>query len=69
MRQSFVRRDFPAPATHRMPLRRRLLQAPSIKLAYDKGMRILAATQADNVALESEKLGQGLLTYRWSTRG
>jgi len=26
-------------------------------------MRILAATQADNVALESEKLGQGLLTY------
>jgi uncharacterized caspase-like protein len=33
------------------------------QLAYDKGMRILAATQADNVALESEKLGQGLLTY------
>jgi hypothetical protein len=26
-------------------------------------MQILAATQADNVALESEKLGQGLLTY------
>ena len=33
------------------------------QLAYDKGMLILAATQADNVALESEKLGQGLLTY------
>ena len=33
------------------------------QLAYDKGMEILAATQADNVALESEKLGQGLLTY------
>jgi WD40 repeat protein/uncharacterized caspase-like protein len=33
------------------------------QLAYDKGMRILAATQADNVALESAELGQGLLTY------
>ena len=33
------------------------------QLAYDKGMRILAATQTDDVALESEKLGQGLLTY------
>jgi Caspase domain len=33
------------------------------QLAYDKGMQILAATQADDVALESEKLGQGLLTY------
>ena len=33
------------------------------QLAYDKGMQILAATQADNVALESKKLGQGLLTY------
>ena len=33
------------------------------QLAYDKGMQILAATQADNVALESERLGQGLLTY------
>jgi WD40 repeat protein/uncharacterized caspase-like protein len=33
------------------------------QLAYDKGMQILAATQADNVALESENLGQGLLTY------
>jgi uncharacterized caspase-like protein len=33
------------------------------QLAYDKGMRILAATQADDAALESDKLGQGLLTY------
>ncbi|WP_224718648.1 caspase family protein [Mesorhizobium sp. BR1-1-11] len=33
------------------------------QLAYDKGMRILAATQADDVALESGSLGQGLLTY------
>jgi hypothetical protein len=33
------------------------------QLAYDKGMQILAATQAADVALESEKLGQGLLTY------
>ncbi len=33
------------------------------QLAYDKGMRILAASQADDVALESDKLLQGLLTY------
>lgn len=33
------------------------------QLSYDKGMRILAATQADNVALELEGLGHGLLTY------
>jgi uncharacterized caspase-like protein len=33
------------------------------QLAYDKKMRILAATQAGNVALESDKLGEGLLTY------
>jgi WD40 repeat protein len=33
------------------------------QLAYDKGMRILAASQADNVALESGKIGHGLLTY------
>lgn len=33
------------------------------QLAYDKGMRILAATQADNVALESDTLRQGLLSY------
>ena len=33
------------------------------QLAYDKGMRILAATQVGDVALESAKLGRGLLTY------
>ncbi|MEH2484554.1 caspase family protein [Bradyrhizobium sp. AZCC 2230] len=33
------------------------------QLAYDKGLRILAATQADDVAIESEKVGQGLLTF------
>jgi TonB family protein len=33
------------------------------QLAYDKGITILAATQAENVALESGKVAQGLLTY------
>ncbi|WP_349606861.1 caspase family protein [Cupriavidus sp. DF5525] len=33
------------------------------QLAYDKGMLILAATQANNVALESAQLQHGLLTY------
>ncbi|MBB4576837.1 hypothetical protein [Rhizobium lentis] len=33
------------------------------QLAYDKGMRILATTQAADVALESGKYGQGLLTF------
>jgi WD40 repeat protein len=33
------------------------------QLAYDKGMRVLTASQADNVALESNLLQQGLLTY------
>jgi len=33
------------------------------QLSYDKGMRILTATQADNVALELGKLQHGLLTY------
>ena len=33
------------------------------QLAYDKGIKILAATQADNVALELNKLQQGLLSY------
>ena len=33
------------------------------QLAFDKGIRILAATQADDVALEDRRLGQGLLTY------
>ncbi len=33
------------------------------QLAYDKGMRILAASQADDVALEVRNLHHGLLTY------
>jgi WD40 repeat protein len=33
------------------------------QLAYNKGMKILAASQADNVAQESSKIRQGLLTY------
>lgn len=33
------------------------------QLAYDKGIRILAASQADDVALENEKLKHGLLTF------
>jgi uncharacterized caspase-like protein len=33
------------------------------QLAYDKGMRILAASQADDIALEIENLHHGLLTY------
>ncbi|HNJ43838.1 MAG TPA: hypothetical protein PKZ53_25375, partial [Acidobacteriota bacterium] len=33
------------------------------QLSYDKGMRILTATQADNVALEDNRLQHGLLTY------
>lgn len=33
------------------------------QLAYDKGMRILAASQSDDVAVESSKIGDGLLTY------
>lgn len=33
------------------------------QLAYDKGMKLLAATQADNVALEIGKLQQGLLSF------
>lgn len=33
------------------------------QLAYDKDMKILSATQADNVALELGSLGQGLLSY------
>jgi uncharacterized caspase-like protein len=32
------------------------------QLAFDKGIRILAATQANDVALESANLSQGLLT-------
>jgi hypothetical protein len=33
------------------------------QLAYDKRMRILTSTQADDVALESQLIKQGLLTY------
>ncbi|HWS54258.1 MAG TPA: hypothetical protein VN228_09035, partial [Pyrinomonadaceae bacterium] len=33
------------------------------QLAYDKGMRVLTSTQADDVALESRLVEQGLLTY------
>ena len=33
------------------------------QLAYDKGMRILTSTQADDVALESALIKQGILTY------
>jgi WD40 repeat protein/uncharacterized caspase-like protein len=33
------------------------------QLAYDKDMKILSATQADNIALEAKNLGQGLLSY------
>lgn len=33
------------------------------QLAYDKGMRVLAATQADNVAIEHRSIGHGLVSY------
>ena len=33
------------------------------QLSYDKGMKILTATQSDSVALESKLIEQGLLTY------
>ncbi|QTA82303.1 WD40 repeat-containing protein [Desulfonema limicola] len=33
------------------------------QLAYNKGMRILAASQAENVALESDLIQHGVLTY------
>lgn len=33
------------------------------QLAFDKGMLVLAATQADNVALEAEELEHGYLSY------
>ncbi len=39
------------------------------QLAFDKGLRILAATQADKPALESDRLGQGLLTYALADEG
>jgi WD40 repeat protein/uncharacterized caspase-like protein len=39
------------------------------QLAYDKGMKILAATQADNVAREYGMLGQSLLSYILTKEG
>jgi WD40 repeat protein len=39
------------------------------QLAYDKGIRILAATQSDNVALESKEVAHGLLTYALISEG
>ena len=39
------------------------------QLAYDKGMRILTASQAGDVALESNKIKQGLLTYALVSEG
>jgi WD40 repeat protein len=39
------------------------------QLSYDKGMRILTATQADNVALENRSIAQGLLTYSLTRDG
>jgi WD40 repeat protein len=39
------------------------------QLAYDKGMWVLAATQADNIALESKLVRQGLLTYALAREG
>ena len=39
------------------------------QLAYDKAMRILAASQAEDVALESAQLKHGLLTYALAVDG
>ena len=39
------------------------------QLAYDKGMRILAATQADNVAIEGRGLEHGLLSFALVVEG
>jgi uncharacterized caspase-like protein len=39
------------------------------QLAYDKGMRILAGTQSDNVAKGSGALEQGLVTYALTVEG
>jgi hypothetical protein len=33
------------------------------QLSYDKGMKILTATQSDSVAYETDKVRQGLLMY------
>jgi len=39
------------------------------QMAYDKGMAVLAATQADSVALESSRTGMGLLTFALAKLG
>jgi hypothetical protein len=39
------------------------------QIAFDKGVRILAATQSDDVALEDPTLRQGLLTYALAGEG
>jgi len=39
------------------------------QLAYDKKMRVLAASAADDVAIETQALGQGLLTYALMREG
>jgi hypothetical protein len=39
------------------------------QMAYDKGMRVLAAAQADNVAIETAALQNGLLTYALAKEG
>jgi WD40 repeat protein len=39
------------------------------QLAYDKGMQVLAASQADDVAVESARIRQGLLTYALASDG
>ena len=39
------------------------------QLAYDKGIHILAATQANALAFEDPRLGQGLMTYALAVDG
>lgn len=39
------------------------------QLAYDQGFAVLVATQADDVALESDKLQQGVLSYALVSEG
>lgn len=39
------------------------------QLAFDKGMRVLAASQADEFALESDRVRQGLLSFALVTDG
>src|SRR5262249_42734729 len=39
------------------------------QLAYDKGMRILAATRSDSFAVEADQLREGLLTYALTVDG